>query len=135
VSTTPLQTRVRFADDGVAVIELTGDVTAACETELMDAYREAGRAQIRGIVLDFTRLDYMNSSGIGLLVTLLVRAKREGQQVSAYGLSDHYRQIFELTRLDEVISVHDDEDQAVGAARTRPVRPSAVLPGQRAPGG
>jgi anti-sigma B factor antagonist len=118
VSTTPLQTRVRSADDGVAVIELTGDVTAACENELMDAYREAGRAEIRGIVLDFTGLDYMNSSGIGLLVTLLVRAKRANQQVSAFGLSEHYRQIFDLTRLDEVISVHDDEDAAVAAART-----------------
>jgi anti-sigma B factor antagonist len=123
VSTTPLQTRVRTADGGVAVIELTGDVTAACETELMDAYREAGRSEIRGVVLDFTGLDYMNSSGIGLLVTLLVRAKREGQQVSAFGLSDHYRQIFELTRLDEVISVHDDEEQALAAARIEaPVR-------------
>jgi anti-sigma B factor antagonist len=118
VSTTPLQTRVRSGDDGVAVIELTGDVTAACENELMDAYREAGRAEIRGIVLDFTGLDYMNSSGIGLLVTLLVRAKRANQQVSAFGLSEHYRQIFDLTRLDEVISVHDDEDGAVAAART-----------------
>jgi anti-sigma B factor antagonist len=118
VSTTPLQTRVRSGDDGVAVIELTGDVTAACENELMDAYREAGRAEIRGIVLDFTGLDYMNSSGIGLLVTLLVRAKRANQQVSAFGLSEHYRQIFDLTRLDEVISVHDDEDAAVAAART-----------------
>jgi anti-sigma B factor antagonist len=123
VSTTPLQTRVRSADGGVAVIELSGDVTAACESELMDAYREAGRAEIRGIVLDFTRLDYMNSSGIGLLVTLLVRARREGRQLSAYGLSDHYRQIFELTRLDEVISVHDDEEPALAAARIEaPVR-------------
>ena len=118
MTTIKLQTRVRRVDDGVAVIELTGDVTAACETELMDAYREAGRAEIRGLVLDFRRLDYMNSSGIGLLVTLLVRAKREGRQISAFGLSDHYRQIFELTRLDEVISVHDDEEQAVTAAGT-----------------
>jgi anti-sigma B factor antagonist len=118
VTTIKLQTRVRRVDDGVAVIELTGDVTAACENELMDAYREAGRTEIRGIVLDFTRLDYMNSSGIGLLVTLLVRARREGRQVSAFGLSDHYRQIFELTRLDEVISVHADEDGAMAAART-----------------
>jgi anti-sigma B factor antagonist len=134
VSTTPLQTRVRSADGGVAVIELTGDVTAACENELMGAYREAGRSEISGIALDFTRLDYMNSSGIGLLVTLLVRAKREGLQVSAYGLSDHYRQIFELTRLDEVISVHDEEEPAVAAARTGAMSPP-VVPGQRAPGG
>jgi len=123
MSTIPLRTHVRSADDGVAVIELSGDVTAACESELMDAYREAGRAEIRGIVLDFTGLDYMNSSGIGLLVTLLVRARREGRQISAYGLSDHYRQIFELTRLDEVITVHDDEERALAAARIEaPVR-------------
>jgi anti-sigma B factor antagonist len=123
MSTIPLRTHVRPAGDGVAVIELTGDVTAACESELMDAYREAGRAEIRGIVLDFSGLDYMNSSGIGLLVTLLVRARREGRQISAYGLSDHYRQIFELTRLDEVISVHDDEQRALAAARIEaPVR-------------
>ena len=123
MSAIPLRTHVRPADDGVAVIELSGDVTAACESELMDAYREAGRAEIRGIVLDFTGLDYMNSSGIGLLVTLLVRARREGRQISAYGLSDHYRQIFELTRLDEVITVHDDEERALAAARIEaPVR-------------
>jgi anti-sigma B factor antagonist len=88
----------------------------------MDAYREAGAEAIQGIVLDFSGLDYMNSSGIGLLVTFLVRAKRAHQQLSAYGLSDHYRQIFELTRLDEVISVHEDEDQAVAAARAGAVR-------------
>jgi anti-sigma B factor antagonist len=123
MSTIPLRTHVRPAGDGVAVIELTGDVTAACENELMEAYREAGRAEIRGVVLDFTGLDYMNSSGIGLLVTLLVRVRREGRQISAFGLSDHYRQIFELTRLDEVISVHDDEEHALAAARIEaPVR-------------
>ncbi len=116
MSTTQLQARVRSADGGVAVIELKGDVTAACEDQLMDAYREAGQ-DIRGIVLDFSGLDYMNSSGIGLLVTLIVRARRAHQQVSAYGLSDHYRQIFELTRLDEVISVHAGEDEALAAAR------------------
>ncbi len=118
MSTITLKTRVRSADGAVAVIELRGDVTAASEGELMNAYRQAGQEETRGIVLDFTGLDYMNSSGIGLLVTLLVRAKRARQQLSAYGLSDHYRQIFELTRLDEVISVHDDEDEAIAAARS-----------------
>ena len=58
----------------------------------------------------------MNSSGIGLLVTLLVRAQRNRQRILAYGLSEHYRQIFELTRLDEVISIHDTEAAAIAAA-------------------
>ena len=65
------------------------------------------------MVLSFVRLEYMNSSGIGLLVTLLVRAHRHGQQVLAFGLSDHYRQIFELTRLDEAVGIHEDEASAL----------------------
>ena len=58
----------------------------------------------------------MNSGGIGLLVTLLVRVNRQGQQLPAFGLSEHYRQIFELTRLDEAVGIHDSEPEALAAA-------------------
>ena len=72
-------------------------------------------ALVMGLLLDFTRLDYLNSGGIGLLVTLLVRAQRSGQDLRAFGLTDHYRQIFELTRLDEAIAIHDHEAAATAA--------------------
>ena len=74
------------------------------------------RAGTRSIVLDFSDLEYMNSGGIGLLVTLLVRAQRGGQGLHAIGLTDHYRQILALTRLDEAIGIHDDEGAALAAA-------------------
>jgi anti-sigma B factor antagonist len=45
-----------------------------------------------------------------------VRANRHSQRLLAFGLSDHYRQIFELTRLDEAIGIHDDEQAALRAA-------------------
>jgi len=95
------------------VVDIKGDVTAGSETVLMAAYDEVGDA--RAVVLNFSDLSYMNSGGIGLLVTLLVRAQRHSQQLLAYGLSDHYRQIFELTRLDEAIGIHDDEHAALRA--------------------
>ena len=66
--------------------------------------------------LNFTGLEYMNSGGIGLLVTLLVRANRAKQKLLAYGLTEHYRQIFELTRLDEAIGIYDTEAEALAAA-------------------
>ena len=69
------------------------------------------------VVLDFSGLEYMNSGGIGLLVTLLVRANRQKQKLLATGLNEHYRQIFELTRLDEAIVIFGDVDAAVAAAR------------------
>jgi len=92
-------------------------VTAASEQPLMAAYGQAGD-KTRVVVLDFSHLDYMNSGGIGLLVTLLVRANRQKQTLMACGLNDHYKQIFELTRLDEAIAIYDSEEAAVAAAAT-----------------
>jgi anti-sigma B factor antagonist len=102
--------------DGVSVIDIEGDITAQSEDVLMDAYGRASGEGVKAIVLNFTALEYMNSGGIGLLVTLLVRAQRQHQSVLAYGLSDHYRQIFELTRLDEAVGIHDSEAEALAAA-------------------
>jgi anti-sigma B factor antagonist len=96
------------------IVDISGDVTSGSETVLMSAYEEAGDA--KAIVLNFSELAYMNSGGIGLLVTLLVRANRRSQQLLAFGLSDHYRQIFELTRLDEAVGIHDSESAALAAA-------------------
>jgi anti-sigma B factor antagonist len=108
---------VREPSEGARVIDIKGDMTAASEDVLMEAYARASADGVRAIVLSFTELDYMNSGGIGLLVTLLVRAQRQRQRVLAYGLSDHYRQIFELTRLDEAVGIHESEDDALEAAR------------------
>ena len=107
---------VRAPSDHARVIDIKGDVTAASEDVLMEAYGRASEDGVRAIVLSFEGLEYMNSGGIGLLVTLLVRAQRQRQRVLAYGLSDHYRQIFELTRLDEAVSIHDGEAEALEAA-------------------
>ena len=107
---------VRKVSEQTRVIDIKGDITAQSEDVLMDAYSRASGDGVSAIVLNFTGLDYMNSGGIGLLVTLLVRAQRQRQRVLAYGLSDHYRQIFELTRLDEAVGIHDSEDDALAAA-------------------
>ena len=101
------------------VVDIKGEVTSGSDDMLMNAYAAAGDA--RAVVLNFSGLSYMNSGGIGLLVTLLVRVNRHSQRLMAYGLSDHYRQIFELTRLDEAVGIHDSEQSALtaaGAAKT-----------------
>jgi anti-sigma B factor antagonist len=107
---------VRELSEKTRAIDIKGDITAQSEYVLMEAYGRAGEEGVKAIVLNFSALDYMNSGGIGLLVTLLVRAQRQHQRVLAYGLSDHYRQIFELTRLDEAVAIHDTEADALADA-------------------
>ncbi|MDQ3375347.1 MAG: STAS domain-containing protein [Actinomycetota bacterium] len=107
---------VRKVNEDVSVIDVKGELTAFAEGVLMDAYDQASDEKVRAIILNFEGLEYMNSSGIGLLVTLLIRVNREKQRLLTYGLSEHYRSIFQITRLDDAIGIHDTEEEAVGAA-------------------
>jgi anti-sigma B factor antagonist len=112
-----LDLNVRRTSDAASVLDVKGDITSESEQVLMDAYQEATNNTTRAVVLNFSGLEYMNSGGIGLLVTMLVRANRQKQKLLAFGLTEHYKQIFELTRLDEAIEIFDSEDAALGAAK------------------
>ena len=101
---------------GVGIVRIAGDLTPAAEADLSAAWGKASGDGDRAVVLDFSEMEYMNSGGIGLLVQLLVRSKRTKHGLAATGLSAHYRQIFQVTRLDEAIAIHDDVDAAVAAA-------------------
>jgi anti-sigma B factor antagonist len=110
------ETTIDIRQEGsVAILAVHGEVTAASEHALMDAYATASAGDARAILLDFSDLEYMNSGGIGLLVTLLIRVQRAGQRLMAVGLDAHYRQILSLTRLDEAIAIHDSEAAALAA--------------------
>ena len=108
---------VRKVKDTACIVDIQVEVTAAAEGALMDAYAQASNGNTRAIILNFSGLEYMNSSGIGLLVTLLIRVNRQKQKLLACGLSDHYRQIFELTRLNEAIGIFPSEAEALAATR------------------
>lgn len=109
---------VRSADSAtlagsVSIIDVQGEITSFAENVLMDAYTQATSAGADVIILNFEGLEYMNSGGIGLLVTLLIRANRKDQTLLAYGLTEHYQQIFELTRLNEAIKIYGTEAEAL----------------------
>jgi anti-sigma B factor antagonist len=109
---------VRKVNDKVSVIDVKGELTAFAEGVLMQAYNQASDGRVRALILNFEGLEYMNSSGIGLLVTLLIRVNREKQRLLTYGLTEHYRNIFQITRLDDAITIHESEEEAVQAVIT-----------------
>ena len=106
---------VRKINEKASIIDIEGEITAFAENVLMDAYTEASAGGTRAIILNFSNMEYMNSSGIGLLVTLLIRINRQKQRLLTFGLSDHYRHIFELTRLDDAIGIYTTEAEALAA--------------------
>ncbi len=106
----------------VAVIELSGEVDGSAAETLTTSYQHAvADGQARTVVLDFAAVDYINSTGIALIVSVLARARAEGRPVAACGLSPHYREIFDITRLSDFIELFPELDDVVsqlkGAAR------------------
>ena len=112
MATSELQVAVRERD-GVAVIDLVGDVNGLAGDALDRAYAEATSGGLTSIALNFERTEFINSTGIALIVGVLAQARRNRVEVRAFGLSEHYREIFEITRLSDFMTISDDEDRAV----------------------
>lgn len=94
-----------------SVITLKGDIDRSAQEGLLHAYNEAtGKGPV---ILDFTNVDYINSTGIAVIVGLLARARADGRPLRAYGLSEHYREIFQITRLADFMTIFDDEPAAL----------------------
>ena len=94
------------------VIELEGRIDGGAAAALLDAWAQAADGSPR-VVLDFAGTEYINSTGLAVIVELLAKARAQGCDVHAVGLSDHYRDIFEITRLSDFVTLHADRAAAL----------------------
>ena len=108
----PFTAQVRRQPDA-AVIDLHGEVNAFAESALNTVYAEAEHLDLPLIVLNFQDVSYINSTGIALIVSILAQARKSRRQLSACGLSEHYQEIFQITRLVDFMSIYPDEASAL----------------------
>ncbi len=97
----------------VAIIDLRGEIDRSADALLEAVYTEAGASNPSTILLNFADVDYINSTGIAVIVGLLARARKDRRSVTVCGLSQHYREIFEITRLADFMTIFEDEETAV----------------------
>jgi anti-anti-sigma factor len=110
-----LEVEVR-REPGGAVLDLRGEINGFAQEALNAAYAKAEAKDPEAILLNFEGVDYINSTGIALIVGLLARARASKRRLRAYGLSDHYVEIFEITRLSDFLGVFPDEESALNEA-------------------
>jgi anti-anti-sigma factor len=103
-------------EPGGAVLDLRGEINGFAQEALDTAYAEAEAKDPEAIVLNFEEVDYINSTGIALIVGLLAKARASKRRLLAYGLSDHYVEIFNITRLSDFVGVYPDEQSALSEA-------------------
>lgn len=108
----PLETLVR-RQPNAAVIDLRGDIDGTAEDALQKAYSEAVAQKPHAVLLNFTNVDYINSKGIALIVMLLAQARKSGTRLLTTGLSPHYVEIFNITRLSDFMKFYPDEQSAL----------------------
>jgi anti-anti-sigma factor len=94
---------------GVAILDLVGEINAFAEEAMSRAYDEAEKTSPERIVLNFSGVSYINSTGIALIVGLLARARKARRELNVIGLSDHYVEIFQITRLADFMRIYPDE--------------------------
>jgi anti-anti-sigma factor len=108
----PFSAAVRTAN-GAAIIDLHGEINANAEAALNRAYAEAMAGQPGRLLLNFGDVDYINSTGIALIVGALAQARKAHVPLVTYGLSDHYQEIFKITRLSDFMGMVGDEAAAL----------------------
>ena len=102
-----------------AVLRLAGDMGRSAAADLASAFRTAARTGASTIALDFSAVDFLNSTGIALVVGIINEARTAGLAMLGWGLSDHFREIFEITRIVDFMPIHKDEITALESGSDR----------------
>jgi anti-sigma B factor antagonist len=115
MSNQSFQTTVRKMEN-LATIDLSGQIDAMAEVELNQAYSQAEQGNSPAVALNFSQVSYINSTGIALIVGLLARARKAHRRLLVFGLSEHYQEIFSITRLADFMSIYPDEVAAMSGS-------------------
>jgi len=99
--------------DGVAIIDLVGDVTTFAEEKINSAYREVTNKGSRFVLLNFRQNDYINSAGIAILIGIVTEVNRNSQKLAVSGLSQHFQKIFRMVGLAQYADIYQNEDEAL----------------------
>lgn len=99
--------------EGIAIIDLVGDVTTFAEEKINNAYNQVTAEGSKQILLNFRQNDYINSAGIAILIGVVTEVNRNGQKLAVSGLSQHFQKIFRMVGLAQYAEIYQDEDEAV----------------------
>jgi anti-sigma B factor antagonist len=100
---------------GVAVLQVEGQLIVGNRQELKDLVQSALDRGERRLLIDFSRTGYIDSSGLGALVSISKRIREAGGELRLSGLNEDLRSLFELTKLDTLFGIADTPQQALAS--------------------
>jgi anti-sigma B factor antagonist len=107
------RTATSAAGIAIAVLAFSGDISSASKDAILEAYHGLGAATTN-VLLDFTAVDYINSSGIAIIIQLLLEASKSGaRKVGIFGLSAHFQKVFTMVGINKYASLYSNEQAAL----------------------
>ncbi len=97
----------------VTVIRFEGDISSASKDAVIGSYHTLSKDSVKIVMLDFTKVEYINSSGIALVIQLLMEAANSGQKVLAFGLSAHFNKVFTMVGITKYAGLFPDQAAAM----------------------
>ena len=105
--------------DNVVVLEVEGVVDAEHCAQLKKAIQKARGEGVRHFVLDLNKVGFIDSTGLGILISLMRQQRERDCELRLTGLQEEVRAIFEITRLFRVFDIAPSVQEAVDALRQR----------------
>jgi len=97
----------------VSVLRFEGDISSASKEAVIGSYHGLSKQTVKTVLLDFSKVDYINSSGIALVIQLLMEAANAGQKVLAFGLSAHFQKVFTMVGITKYAGLFPDQAAAL----------------------
>ena len=94
------------------VLRFQGDISSASQDAVLGTFSRLPEADRKRLLLDFTKVDYINSSGIALIIQLLMQANKAGDSVALFGLTSHFQKVFTMVGITKYAQIHPDEAAA-----------------------
>ncbi len=98
----------------ITALRFSGDITSTSKETVLGTYQGLPPESKR-ILLDLSKVEYINSSGIALIIQVLMQARNTGQSVQTFGLSDHFKKVFTMVGMTKYTELHADELSACAA--------------------
>ncbi len=99
----------------VAVLRFEGDIASTSKDAVLGTYQGLPKQTTKLVLLDFTKVDYINSSGIALVIQMLIEAANAGQKVYAFGLSPHFTKVFTMVGITKYAGLFPGQNEAMAA--------------------
>lgn len=106
---------IEKAMGNVCIVKLIGRLDASCSSELKDKVTAMLDENKKNILIDLGGIDFIDSSGLGMLVNCMGSVTKTGGLFKISSLKEHPKSLLQMTRLDRVFDIFDDRDEAIKA--------------------